>query len=99
MRSRGLLHDSHLEEFTEWARERGWDKVDTKGEYEVLRLVRRNRKPGEHPAIYFKRDRSTGHLTAWGVGYDLARAFIDGVILPRQRGLIDRPDGGREGES
>lgn len=95
-RDRKTLHESHIEEFVAWAKERGWDKAPTKGHYEKLRLIRRNRKPGEQPAIYYQRAHATPHLTAWGVGYDLAMAFINGVIRPRQRGLVDRPDGTRE---
>lgn len=89
-RDRGLLDESHVEEFVAWAEARGWKRAKTKGHYEVLRLVRRDRRPGDHPAIYYQRDRSTRHLTAWGVGLDLAKSFINGVIRPRRQGLIDR---------
>lgn len=74
MRDRGLLAESQLEAFKAWAAERGWVEEPTKGDYEVLRL----RHPSAlHPAIYHQRRRSTLHVTSWGVGYDLARSFID----------------------
>lgn len=92
-RDRGTFHESHIDEFVVWAEQRGWTRVATKGHYEKLRLVRKDRRPGDAPAIFYQRARSTCHLTAFGVGRDLVDAFFHGVIYPRHRGIIDRDKG------
>ena len=84
-RDRGLLHERHVEAFVAWAEKRGWRRVETKGHYEVLRLVPRNPRSGQKPAIFYQRARSTPHYTAYGVGHDLALRFINQEIRPHNR--------------
>ena len=58
-RDRCFLHVNKLEEFTAWATSIGYERVPTKGIYEVLRL-----QPKAGPVlIWWKRDRSD-HATS-----------------------------------
>ena len=65
--TRGLLHESKLEEFAAWAEERGWRREPTKGHYEVLRLS----KHADGRIIFYQRDRSR-HVT---IGSDQRRGY------------------------
>lgn len=91
-RDRSTLHENHIDEFVAWAEARGWLRVETKGEYEKLRLVRKKPRRGEGPAIFYQRARSTPHFTAYGIGLDLVEAFFRGVTYPKRRGITDRDE-------
>ena len=72
MRSRAMLHFSKVAEFCAWAAERGWERSEPKGTYEVFRLVR----PGHPPVSFHARASASEHVTAWGVGLQLVAAFL-----------------------
>ena len=68
--SRNRLHVTKLDDFAQFCESRGWTKVATKGEYEVLRMTRGMR--GDPPLIvHTKLATSAGndpvHLTLHGV--------------------------------
>lgn len=63
MADRATLALHKLDAFAEWAKSKGYEREETKGHYEVLRL----RKPGAAPLLYFRRDQGGGvHATAQG---------------------------------
>lgn len=51
MANRCLLHISKLNEFALWMEKQGWLSIPTKGDFEILRLV----KQGEKPVILYQR--------------------------------------------
>lgn len=55
MAHRGLLHLNQVEPFAGFCEGLGWLRVDTKGDYEVLRMQHRDAKK---PMILYVRDRS-----------------------------------------
>ena len=61
-RSRSMLHRNKLGEFITWLKARGWEKVDTKGPYEVLRMTR----PGCDTLIVHCKNEVIEHFTTWG---------------------------------
>lgn len=70
---RGLLHQSDIEAFEAWLLGRGYEKLKTKGDYEVLRM--------KHPEkrgvliVYRKLDARV-HFTVQGKDVRMVRQFI-----------------------
>ena len=62
-RSRCQLHLSKIDEFATYCETQGFRRIDTKGDYEVLRMVA---VKGE-PVIVHARSRSKEHATTWGM--------------------------------
>jgi len=57
------LHLSKLDEFAEYCETQGFRRVETKGDYEVLRMVAAK---GE-PVIAHAKSGSKEHATTWGM--------------------------------
>lgn len=70
-RSRCLLSLSKIDNFAAWAATHGWQREETKGAFEVLRL----RKDGKL-AVYYKRLDAKEHATVFGVGARLVRDWL-----------------------
>lgn len=60
MATRDLLHKNKLDEFREWLFADGWTEEKTKGEFEVLRATKPNKK---RPLIIYKRTDSKEHYS------------------------------------
>ena len=52
MGDRGRLHVSKLEDFAAWLEKMGWERRETKGEYEVLRMYRGGQKARKGRSSY-----------------------------------------------
>ena len=61
MATRDLLHMSKLDEFRKWLFVDGWTEERTKGEFEVLRATKPNKK---RPLIIYRRTNSKEHYSA-----------------------------------
>lgn len=77
-RSRNLLAVNHLQRFTEFCENLGWVKVETKGDYEVLRMRRSDEKD---PLIVHGKLNTIGmtscaHYTTWGNSQRLCLAYL-----------------------
>ena len=70
MRDRSRLHYTKIEEFKEYAKTKGYEVLETKGEYEVLRL-----KKNSTLILGYKRD-NTDHVTTTGLGTHLVLKWI-----------------------
>lgn len=70
--SRRHLHLSKLDDFAAWAATRGWERVPTKGRYEVLRL----RQDGQDDIVYFKRENAE-YATMVGKGSVLVYEWLE----------------------
>jgi hypothetical protein len=79
MRDRGLLHFNQLPALIEWAKRQGWKQVETKGDFEVLRL-RRDRQC----AIFHRKSEAREHLTVWGDSERLTKDFLRYYKPPQQ---------------
>ena len=55
---RGEIHMNELQRFTDWLKANGWIQLETKGEFEVLRVAR-----APQMMIFYKRMRSA-HLSS-----------------------------------
>ncbi len=71
MAVRSRLHHTKIEEFAVWAIAQGFQRLPTKGDYEVLRL----KKDGRDPVIMYKR-LSTDHVSTFGYGSVLVNRWL-----------------------
>ena len=55
----GLLTFKRLDEFKDWLTSKGWNIVETKGYYEVLRAT----KEGHAPLIFYEKSTARVHVT------------------------------------
>ena len=60
METRDLLHKNKLDEFRKWLFTDGWTEEKTKGEFEILRATKPNKK---RPLIIYKRIDSKEHYS------------------------------------
>jgi hypothetical protein len=70
--SRNRLHQSKLNAFIEYMEFNDWERVDTKGAYEVARLIHSEFVP----VIIHKKASAKEHLTVHGEGEKWVSAFI-----------------------
>lgn len=70
-KSRCLLHKNKLELFANWLKDNGYNVVETKGIYEVLRATK-----DKETVIIFTRDNAKEHYTVQGKDYALVKQFI-----------------------
>ena len=82
-RSRCLLHKNKLAEFQAWCEERGWKAEPMRGDYQVLRM--RHERTRE-PMIVYTKNIAPEHLVVYGVGLQLARAFLN---RPHHKAWLD----------
>lgn len=77
-RSRNLLAVNHLQRFTEFCESLGWVKVETKGDYEVLRMRRDDEKDPliVHGRLNIIGMTSCAHYTTWGNSQRLCLAYL-----------------------
>lgn len=78
-RSRCLLHKRKLVPFKVFCESRGWIVEPNKGPYDALRLRHPNNR---EPVIVYERGTMPEHLTVYGTGLELVRAFL---LEPRKR--------------
>lgn len=84
MANRSTLHVDRLEDFKAWLVEDGWDLEDPKGDYEVLRARKPDRK---RPLILWRRLSNSGggeltHLTYDDRDSGVIRAFLADMKNP-----------------
>lgn len=73
MAIRNLLHLNKLDDFREWMEYQGWEAVPTKGEFEILRLIKLNEKP----IILYQRF-DCDHAVVQDKDYKLVKRFVFG---------------------
>lgn len=66
MRSRNALHVNSLEDFARFCESDGWLREDTKGEWEVLRMVKEGKRG---PLLVYKGAQNPEHFTIEGHSY------------------------------
>ena len=71
-RSRSLLHKNKLKAFRAFCEQHGWRVEPNKGVYDALRMRHPNNR---EPMIVYWRGHCPEHLTVYGVGLDMVRAF------------------------
>jgi hypothetical protein len=84
---RNRLHKNKLNDFIEYMEWNDWERVDTKGAYEVARLIHAEFVP----VIVHKKASAKEHLTVHGEGERWVTAFIrDGKIPNKVEALRTR---------
>lgn len=71
--SRCTLHVTKLREFADYCTTKGWAEEPTKGDYEVLRMVRSTSKA---PLLIYRKNVPTEHYTVSGVAIVLVAAYL-----------------------
>ncbi len=76
-----FLHPSGVDDFAQWARGEGYDRLDTKGGYEALRLS------GGNGLLIFHKSQRWAHLTIpRGRGVELVTKWISQKLASSQIG-------------
>lgn len=74
MANRNTLSVNRLDEFKEWLENNGWQVQQTKGTYEALRAVKKDRK---HPLIVY-----------WRQNTNNGNELVHYTVLDRDMGVI-----------
>lgn len=73
MANRNTLALSKIDDFKSWLLANGWEIVECKGLYEILRARHPNRSK---PLIVYKRDSATVHATVQDSDFKIIRQFL-----------------------
>lgn len=87
MTTRNQLHISKLGDFTLWLMAHGWQYQVTRGNYEVLRMSKRE---VQGPLIVFRSERGLEHYTVYGTSEKWFTKWQRSLRGERKKGNTDR---------